>query len=220
MGQFSSCSGVVQAVKPLSTEQQLVLDHVGIAHEVARRYRGLQLTGGSHDDLVQDSLLGLVHAASTYDAAAAGFSTHAWWWCRAFTAVAVRRMASTANITSWAARTKAHQRASFGDVSLDAPLSSDSDLTRLDLLEAEVVEHDFLETAWLTRMCEQAAQRSAQGPKSKRTVDQCRRILGLALTDETPTALAAELGVSARRVNQLKDAMLADLRGMCHEAVS
>jgi RNA polymerase primary sigma factor len=111
----------------VSARQELVRHNLGLVVRVARAQ---SRSGVRLDDLVQEGNLGLLRAVEKFDPdAGARFATYATWWIRAFVWKYLKEARSTVKPKAGVA--------ARSDVSLDAPIGDEHDLSPLDGLEDE-----------------------------------------------------------------------------------
>ncbi len=112
-----------------SAKQKLVRHNLALVVVVARKQRRGTVR---LDDLVQEGNVGLMRAVEKFDPhAGTRFSTYAVWWIRAYVGKHLKEARSTVRPRSGeVART---------DVSLDAAIGEDGDVTYLELLEDDGV---------------------------------------------------------------------------------
>src|SRR5690606_6694583 len=117
-----------QAGDPRAREE-LITRNLPFVVAVAKRYLG---RGARLDDLVQEGNLGLLRAVEKFDTKkGTRFSTYSVWWIRAYIQKYLREVHSAVR------GGEDGHRAWLRDVSLDAPVDEEGELTGLDRLEDE-----------------------------------------------------------------------------------
>jgi len=193
------------------TAEEAIRDHDGLAHKLAyhyaRRFRSFDA-----DDLVQEARLGLMRAASKYEPEKGNrFSTYANWWIRAFISRYIMK-----NFGAVRRNKTEDQRNAFWsvegwgrvvDMSLDTPLTDDSDLSFVDFLEAPGPnQHEMFEHCELSAKC----ARLVEALDDREAIIFRRRIY----TDEKATLdeIGKQLGITRERVRQIEVVALKKLR--------
>jgi RNA polymerase primary sigma factor len=176
-----------------SAEQKLARHNLSLVLSVARSQRrgAVRL-----DDIVQEGNVGLMRAVKKFDPhAGTRFSTYAVWWIRAYVGRYLKEARSTVRPRSGAVAQH--------DASLDAPIRQDSDVTHLDLLEADGVGP---EGSYLSAESDRAV-RDALAKVRKRIGELGWDIVRDRLQQDSATTLA-EIGkrwsVSRERVRQVE----------------
>lgn len=199
---------------------RLLLSHLKLVLAIAARYRGHRL---SHEDLVQEGVLGLARAIAKFRPdGGARLSTYAAWWVRSAIQEAVYRNASVVRPLMG----EAHIRAFFQggragepplplpcDLPLDSPARDGegggrllSDLLPDDRPDAEALL-DTSREAWRTRR-DLSHALDALSARERQVIT----ARFLRETPETLESLARGLGVTGERVRQIQAAALGKLR--------
>ena len=168
--------------------EKLLTDNRGLLVWAARRYSGACKNDNAVDveDLIQAGFMGLVDAQATYDETKGGWVKWALWFIeREINAALGRRDGH------WV---KAHA----GTLSLDAPLSEDSDETGLDGLADDTLPpvDDNLVLSDDCRLVRECVSDLADD-RQREVVERWQ------LGGETQAAVAESLSISPQRVNQI-----------------
>jgi len=165
------------------------------------------------EDLIQQSLAGLMRASKDWDPEKGAFTTHSWWWCRAYMWKVIAANGSHAfgvpksyiKSESYIKRGQAAKKYVF---SLDEPIAGDID-SKHEIIADELsrnIEKRFLvleEFNELKNILTKAAKRL----KSSRVSKVALSIINQRLFAETPISnkeLSMKLGISRQRIEQVQ----------------
>ena len=213
--EFDDISKYLQAFKkfpPLTREQEhelalrvkageaqakdlLTRHNLAFVVSVSRKFLG---RGARLDDLIQEGNIGLLKAVDHFDPhKGTRFSTYAIWWIRAYIQKYLKDVRST--VRGGESEGRPYQR----DLSLDAPLDAEGDVTHLDLLESDLPSPELVALAHER----DADVNEALGKLRRRLGDLGWDIVNERLKQESPKTLeelGKRFGVSRERVRQVE----------------
>ncbi|HUB08461.1 MAG TPA: sigma-70 family RNA polymerase sigma factor [Myxococcales bacterium] len=178
-----------------SARELLVRHNLPFVVSVSRKYLG---RGARLDDLIQEGNIGLLKAVEHFDPhKGTRFSTYAIWWIRAYIQKYLRDIRSS--VRGGDSEGRVYQR----DLSLDASLDEEGDVSHLDLLESDLPGPE--QTALAKERDEDV--NAALGRLRKRLGDLGWDIVNERLKQESPKTLeelGKRFGVSRERVRQVE----------------
>lgn len=178
-----------------------VLDYKGLAVKIASA-RVRRWPGESLEDLVQEGMLGIMHAKETYDPTRGSFSTYAYWWANERITKYLFDKTRTVQMPSCIRkrRTTAEKAGIVNEsVSFDTPMEGGETLLSVFASGSPNPE----ETAY-----EQELWREVDRlPKHQQAVLRLHFVL-----EKTCEEIAPAFGVTRQRVHQILQAALATLR--------
>lgn len=191
---------------------KLIRSHARIAYSMAYRYT----SNADHmEDLAAEGIMGLMKAADKFDPQRdTRFATYSRWWVMTFISQATARVSTVIDMP---ARTfidtkmgrfegldkdKAHM-AVFGGVDLDAPMTSESDMSAMDMLQCprpnpeEHMEEKSKES-FQKDMLDKALK--SLKPREREVITRRK----LSPNPETLESIADDLGVTRERIRQIE----------------
>ena len=178
-----------------AARELLVRHNLPFVVSVSRKYLG---RGARLDDLIQEGNIGLLKAVEHFDPhKGTRFSTYAIWWIRAYIQKYLRDIRSS--VRGGDSEGRVYQR----DLSLDATLDEDGDVSHLDLLESDLPAP---EQTTLAKERDEDVN-AALGRLRKRLGDLGWDIVNERLKQESPKTLeelGKRFGVSRERVRQVE----------------
>ncbi len=178
-----------------AARELLVRHNLPFVVSVSRKYLG---RGARLDDLIQEGNIGLLKAVEHFDPhKGTRFSTYAIWWIRAYIQKYLRDIRSS--VRGGDSEGRVYQR----DLSLDATLDEDGDVSHLDLLESDLPGP---EQTTLAKERDEDVN-AALGRLRKRLGDLGWDIVNERLKQESPKTLeelGKRFGVSRERVRQVE----------------